>query len=97
MTLASPDDGKSLERTRLSWRRTTLAGTAAAVLLARLALAGSALVVIALAALLWVAFLVLVQRRISELGQRRLHLRLLMLTSMVCLGLAALGVVVVLG
>jgi hypothetical protein len=61
------------ERTRLSWRRTTLSGTAVLILLVRLALLHDnralALSTTALGALCWVTLLVGVPRRIHALAR----------------------------
>ncbi len=93
----APDSGKALERTRLAWRRTTLAVTATAILLARLGLLDRAGFVIAIGALLWALLLTFIQRRIHVLTDPpRLRFRLLALTTAGCLGFAVLGVVAVL-
>ncbi|MFF4188352.1 DUF202 domain-containing protein [Streptomyces sp. NPDC001691] len=66
------DPGLQPERTRLAWRRTTLACTVAAVLAARQALhrGGSplSLVAVALSGLVWLGFLVVAHRRIQALS-----------------------------
>ncbi|WP_329215820.1 DUF202 domain-containing protein [Streptomyces sp. NBC_01485] len=66
------DPGLQPERTRLAWRRTTLASTVAAVLAVRASLHGgvsvSGVVVCALACGLWLAFLALAHHRIRALA-----------------------------
>ncbi|MDO0916145.1 DUF202 domain-containing protein [Streptomyces sp. DT2A-34] len=66
------DPGLQPERTRLAWRRTTLAGTVAAVLAAKTALHGRlsvvGVVVCALCFGLWLGFLALAHRRIRVLA-----------------------------
>ncbi|KQX77444.1 MULTISPECIES: DUF202 domain-containing protein [unclassified Streptomyces] len=66
------DPGLQPERTRLAWRRTTLASTVAAVLAAKAALHGgvsvSGIVTGALCCGLWLAFLLLAHRRIHALS-----------------------------
>ncbi|MGW1780929.1 DUF202 domain-containing protein [Streptomyces sp. NPDC002143] len=66
------DPGLQPERTRLAWRRTTLASTVAAVLGLKTALHGgpsaSAVVACALVCGLWLAFLLLAHRRIRTLS-----------------------------
>lgn len=95
----SGDRGASPERTRLSWRRTSLVATVVAILLGRMAAQeGKGIGVAALAALCWVALLVLIQRRVHTLA-RPVPLRStapLVLTALACLGFATLGVILVL-
>ena len=66
------DPGLQPERTRLAWRRTTLAGTVAAVLAVKTALHGGVSVagglVSALCCGLWLGFLALAHRRIRALA-----------------------------
>ncbi len=89
------------ERTRLSWRRTTLAGTAVLALLVRLALwhdnRSVALTTTALGALCWVALLTMAQRRIRQIGARPRPSRWILLAcAAACTCFGALGVVLVL-
>ncbi|KIZ17740.1 DUF202 domain-containing protein [Streptomyces natalensis] len=70
------DAGLQPERTRLAWRRTTLACTVAVLLAGRRLLAGGAAgpVQAGLAALLmlvWVAFVALAHRRVREMAAAR--------------------------
>ncbi|MER8096635.1 DUF202 domain-containing protein [Streptomyces goshikiensis] len=72
---AARDAGLQPERTRLAWRRTTLACSVVAVLALRQALRGSGspseVGGAAVIALLWVAFLWAAHRRIRELAVER--------------------------
>ncbi|MDI3388775.1 DUF202 domain-containing protein [Streptomyces sp. B-S-A8] len=69
------DPGLQPERTRLAWRRTTLSCTVAAVLAGKQALHGGAgplaLVGAGLSVGLWLAFVVLANRRIHALAHAR--------------------------
>ena len=90
------------ERTRLSWRRTVLAGTVVGLLLARLAVPGrpgpAGAVVLALAVADWLALLVLAQRRIAGLAMDRpaAARRGPVAAGVTLLGYAALGALLVL-
>lgn len=69
------DAGLQPERTRLAWRRTTLACSVTAVLALRQALSGRGspleLAGVAVIALIWVAFLWVAHRRMRELAAAR--------------------------
>ncbi|MER7874352.1 DUF202 domain-containing protein [Streptomyces solisilvae] len=69
------DPGLQPERTRLAWRRTTLACAVAASLAGRQALytgiEPGSLVVLALVVLVWLAFLALAHRRIRAMRASR--------------------------
>ncbi|MFD7082121.1 DUF202 domain-containing protein [Streptomyces sp. NPDC002181] len=78
MTASGPavrDAGLQPERTRLAWRRTTLACSVTAVLALRTALRGSGSPVEVLAAavivLIWLAFLGVAHRRVRQLAAAR--------------------------
>ncbi|KPC78760.1 MULTISPECIES: DUF202 domain-containing protein [Streptomyces] len=69
MTTAERDPGLQPERTRLAWRRTTLACTVVALLAVRQALHGGAtaagVLAVALSLLAWLGFLAVAHRRVT--------------------------------
>ena len=71
-TVQERDPGLQPERTRLAWRRTTLASTVAAVLAVKTALHGGAsvpgILACALCCALWLGFLRIAHRRIRALA-----------------------------
>ena len=94
-------DGSSAERTRLAWRRTSLAITGVALLTVRLAVrdgfsVGSGLA-IAAAALGWLISMLLTQRRVHAMADVRPHYvgRTLPAIVLVIVGYALLGIVLV--
>lgn len=68
-----PDPGAAAERTRLAWRRTTLAVTAVTLLIARMSTltrtVAVGLVALAFALAGWIAAIALAHRRITDLGR----------------------------
>ncbi|HZN97261.1 MAG TPA: DUF202 domain-containing protein [Gemmatimonadales bacterium] len=93
------DPSGAPERTRLSWRRTSLTLTAAAILLLRLALQhpnrALAIIVSALTALAWVMALMLIHSRVRALPATLTSAGPLVLTTLGCLFLGVLGVVLI--
>ncbi|WP_328870243.1 DUF202 domain-containing protein [Streptomyces sp. NBC_00287] len=98
------DPGLQPERTRLAWRRTTLAGTVAAVLAGRAALHGGVsaprILGCALCCLLWLGFLMVANRRIQTLATsprpRPLAPRHATVAALCTVGLAVCGAVLIL-
>ncbi|QKW05668.1 DUF202 domain-containing protein [Streptomyces sp. NA04227] len=100
--MTARDPGLQPERTRLAWRRTTLACTVATVLAGKAALqSGDAPGVLAgvLCVLLWLGFLWVAHRRITALGEaavpRPLVPRLATTAALCTMALAVCGAVVV--
>ncbi|MCJ1679664.1 DUF202 domain-containing protein [Streptomyces sp. APSN-46.1] len=98
------DAGLQPERTRLAWRRTTLACSVVAVLALRQVLSGSGspveVVGVAVIALIWLAFLWTAHRRIRELAAARppgLAPRAALAVVLCTLGLAAFAVALISG
>lgn len=98
---SAPDTGLAAERTRLAWRRTTLAGTVVALLAARLSAisvpAPGGVALTALAILGWPAVLLLSFRRLRSMmpGRPAPIGRVLGLAALTA-GYAALGTALVL-
>lgn len=95
------DSGLQPERTRLAWRRTTLACTVASALAARVALMGGTgpaqLAGVGLVLLVWVAFLAFAQRRMGGLMTTQpgvLSLRMALGVAACAVALATLAVLV---
>jgi hypothetical protein len=99
------DPGLQPERTRLAWRRTTLAFMVAAVLAARQAAVGdlgaAGLVAVACSALVWLVFLRVAHHRVRALSggpgpPQVLSLRAALAATACTIALAGFGVAVVL-
>ncbi|MFI8006795.1 DUF202 domain-containing protein [Streptomyces sp. NPDC086010] len=75
MTGPVRDPGLQPERTRLAWRRTTLACTVVALLAGRQALQGGArpagVLAVALSLVAWLGFLAVAHRRVTGMGGAR--------------------------
>ncbi|WP_329035844.1 DUF202 domain-containing protein [Streptomyces sp. NBC_00178] len=75
MTGPARDPGLQPERTRLAWRRTTLACTVVALLAGRQALHGGArpagVLAVALSLMAWLGFLAVAHRRVTGMGSAR--------------------------
>ncbi|NWF28569.1 DUF202 domain-containing protein [Streptomyces sp. PKU-EA00015] len=97
MTAPERDPGLQPERTRLAWRRTTLACTVVAVLAARQA-SGDAWPAVGLSLAAWLGFLAVAHRRIGAMDAARpptLSLRGAVAAVGCVLALAAFAVAVV--
>ncbi|GHJ49948.1 hypothetical protein Cs7R123_72900 [Catellatospora sp. TT07R-123] len=98
----SADPGAQAERTRLAWRRTALAATVCALLLARLSatrgldVAGT--VGLSLTALVWLGLLWTAQHRIRAMAVSDPAVvgRTLTAVALSCVGLGLLGVLLIL-
>lgn len=75
MTTAGRDPGLQPERTRLAWRRTTLACTVVVLLAVRQALhggvTGAGVLAMALSLPAWLGFLAVAHRRVTDMGTAR--------------------------
>jgi len=75
VTTATRDPGLQPERTRLAWRRTTLACTVVALLAVRQSLHGgvtaAGVFATALSLLAWLGFLAVAHRRVTGMGAAR--------------------------
>jgi hypothetical protein len=93
------DVGLAAERTRLSWRRTTLSAAAVVLLAAAHVLGGhptpAALAAIALMATVWLVILAVAQRRISALGRRATAGATPATVALLATGYAVLGLLVI--
>ncbi|MEV6398773.1 DUF202 domain-containing protein [Streptomyces sp. NPDC051907] len=98
------DPGLQPERTRLAWRRTTLAFTVAAVLAARQVTGGdlsaAGFVAVACSTLVWLVFLRVAHRRVGALGAAArpagLSARAALAATACTIALAGFGVAIVL-
>jgi hypothetical protein len=97
--VTGPDVGLAAERTRLSWRRTTLSAAAVALLAAAHILGGhptpTAVAAIAVMAIVWLVILAVAQRRISALGRRVTAGATPATVALLVTGYAALGLLVI--
>jgi hypothetical protein len=93
------DPGLQPERTRLAWRRTALGATGISLLAARLALVEGAPLGLLAAVALWLAVLVVGQRRVTALAPARPAAagRSLPALALIVVGYAVLGLLLVVG